>query len=158
MFLHNIKYFRIISNQCLTVCSYHVTYAFESDSIPYICLNIKELLAWNRHNILSFKIQTHNHLVCKGTLNHLAKLAKWFSCVVSTYLYGAFDLMFLSCHICISKQIYLVILPLFPAMSSLTFRQLYSVDSQWNIYMTWYEHTVKCTIQISTHKTAQSFH
>ena len=33
------------------------------------------------------------------TLNHLAKLAKWWSCVVSTYLYGAFDCMFLSCHV-----------------------------------------------------------
>ena len=32
---------------------------------------------------------THNHLVRKQTLNHLAKLAKWLSCVVSTYLYGA---------------------------------------------------------------------
>ena len=32
---------------------------------------------------------THKHLVRKGTLNHLAKLAKWFSCVVSTYLCGA---------------------------------------------------------------------
>ena len=27
--------------------------------------------------------------VCKRTLNHLAKLAKWLSCVVSTYLYKA---------------------------------------------------------------------
>ena len=36
---------------------------------------------------------THNHLVHKRTLKHLAKLAKWLSCVVSTYLYGAFDRM-----------------------------------------------------------------
>ena len=43
--------------------------------------------------------QTHNHLVCKWTLNCLAKLAKSLSCVVSTYLYGAFDFMFLSCHV-----------------------------------------------------------
>ena len=43
---------------------------------------------------------THiNHLVHKRTLNHLAKLAKWLSCVVSTYMYGAFDCMFLSCHV-----------------------------------------------------------
>ena len=35
--------------------------------------------------------QTHNHLVHKWTLNDLAKLAKWLSCAVSTYLYGAFD-------------------------------------------------------------------
>ena len=28
----------------LTVCSYHVTYAIQSESTLYICLNIKELL------------------------------------------------------------------------------------------------------------------
>ena len=37
--------------------------------------------------------QTHNHLVRKRTLNRLANLAKWLSCVESTYLYGAFDCM-----------------------------------------------------------------
>ena len=42
--------------------------------------------------------RTQNHLVCKRTLNHLAKLAKWLSCVLSTYLYGAFNSMLLSCH------------------------------------------------------------
>ena len=46
---------------------------------------------------------THNHLVPKWTLNHLAKLAKWLSCVVSTYLYDAFDCMFLSYHVHISE-------------------------------------------------------
>ena len=40
------------------------------------------------------------------------------------------------------------------ARSSLTFRQLQSVDSLWNAYVTWQEHTVKCTVQISTHNTA----
>ena len=39
---------------------------------------------------------THNHLVHKRTINHLAKLAKCLRSVVSTYLYGAFDCMFLS--------------------------------------------------------------
>ena len=34
-------------------------------------------------------IQTHNHLLCKQTLNHSAKLAKSLRCVVSTSLYGA---------------------------------------------------------------------
>ena len=43
--------------------------------------------------------RTQNHLVRKRTLNHLPKLAKWLSCVLSTYLYGAFDSMFLSCHV-----------------------------------------------------------
>ena len=31
-------------------------------------------------------IRNHNHLVPKRTLNHVAKLAKWLSCVISTYL------------------------------------------------------------------------
>ena len=44
-------------------------------------------------------IRTQNHVVLKWTLNHLAKLTKWLSCVLSTYLYGAFDCMFLSCHV-----------------------------------------------------------
>ena len=67
------------------------------------CLNVKELLAWSRRHIWSLSdsngIRTHNHLVRKRTLNHLAKLAKWLSCLVSTYLYGAFDCMLLSCHV-----------------------------------------------------------
>ena len=36
-----------------TVCSYHVTYAFQSESTLYSCLNVKELLARNRHKIWS---------------------------------------------------------------------------------------------------------
>ena len=47
---------------------------------------------------------THN-LVCNPTLSHLDKLAKRLSCVVSTYLYGVFDSMFLSCHILVSQLI-----------------------------------------------------
>ena len=47
--------------------------------------------------------QTHNHLVCKQTLNHLTTLAKWLSCLVCTHLYGAFDCMFLSCHVRVSR-------------------------------------------------------
>ena len=31
--------------QSLTVCFYHVTYAFQSESAVYSCLNVKELLA-----------------------------------------------------------------------------------------------------------------
>ena len=58
------------------------------------CLNVKELFVRNRRDIWSLSdsngIWTHNHLVPKQTLNHLAKLSKWLSYVVSTYLYGAF--------------------------------------------------------------------
>ena len=57
------------------------------------------------------RTRTHNHLVRKRTLNHLAKLAKWLRCVVSTNLYGAFDRMFLSCHVRISECIHTLYLP-----------------------------------------------
>ena len=46
------------------------------------------------------------HLVHNRTLNHLAKLTKWLSRVVSTYLYGAFNCMFLSCHVLVPEWIY----------------------------------------------------
>ena len=51
---------------------------------------------------------THNHLVFKRILNHLAELTKWLSCVVSTYLYGASDYIFLSCHVRISERIHIL--------------------------------------------------
>ena len=56
-------------------------YAFQSESTLYSCLNIKELLARNKRDIWSLSdsngIRTHNHLVGKRTLNHLAKVSKW---------------------------------------------------------------------------------
>ena len=74
---------RWLRTQKKTVFYYHVTYAFHSESILYSCLNVNELLARNRHDIWSLidsnRIRTHNHLVRKWTLNHLAKLAKWLS-------------------------------------------------------------------------------
>ena len=73
-----------------------------------VCLNVKELFAWSRrHNWSlsdSHKNRTHNHLVCKRTLKHLAKLVKWLSCVVSTYLCNAFDCTFLSRHVGVSMR------------------------------------------------------
>ena len=36
---------------CLTVCSCHVTYAFQSEFTLYSCLNVKELLARDRRKI-----------------------------------------------------------------------------------------------------------
>ena len=53
----------------------------------------------------------HNDLFHKETLNHLAKLTKWLSCFVSTYLYSAIDCMSLSCHACISEWINPLCLP-----------------------------------------------
>ena len=63
----------------MTVCSYHVTQAFQSESALYSCLNVKELLIRNRRHSRRIsdcsRTQIHNRLVCKQTLNHLAKLA-----------------------------------------------------------------------------------
>ena len=99
----------------LTLCSCHVTYAFQSETTLYICLKVKELLARNRRNSWSLSdcngTRTHNHLVRKRTLRTLAKLTKWLSWVVSTYLYDAFDSMFLSCHVHISEWIDALDLP-----------------------------------------------
>ena len=38
-------------NNEMSVCSCHVTYAFESESTFYSCLNVKELLARSRREI-----------------------------------------------------------------------------------------------------------
>ena len=63
----------------LTVYSYNVTNAFQSESTLYSCLNVKELFAWNRRDIWRLsdcnRARTHNHLVRKRTLKHLR--TKW---------------------------------------------------------------------------------
>ena len=87
--------YTIVTNEdYMTVCYCHVMYVFQSESTLCSGLNVKEHLAWNRHDIWSLSdsngIWTHNHLVHKWKLNHSAKFAKWLSCVVSTYLDGAF--------------------------------------------------------------------
>ena len=68
-----------ITRVYLAICSHHVTYAFQSESTLYSCLNVKELLAQKKHKIWSLSDfnwpQTCSHLVCKRILNHLAKLA-----------------------------------------------------------------------------------
>ena len=57
---------------------FHVMYVFHSESSLCICLNVKELLIWKRRNTWSLSdnngVRTRNYLVCKQTLNHLAKL------------------------------------------------------------------------------------
>ena len=92
------------------VYSCHATYAFQSESTLYICLNVKELLARSSRKICRWSdsnwTRTYNHLVLKETFNHLAQLAMWLSCVLSTYLHTAFDCMFLSCHVRVSWWIH----------------------------------------------------
>ena len=114
----------------LTVCSYHVTYTLQSESTVYSYLNVKELFALSRCEIWRLRdcnwTRTHNHLVHKQALNHLAKLAKWLSCIVSTYLYGAFGCIRVSpLYSCLNVKalLKLQISRLLRARSSLTFRQ-----------------------------------
>ena len=79
---------------------------------PYLehCNFIYNFKVWfflkTRHSSNGTRI--HNHLVRKRTINHLAKLAKWLSCVVSTNLYGSFDCMILSCQVRVSEWIYIL--------------------------------------------------
>ena len=86
-----------------------VTYAFQSESTLYSCLIVKDLLPQNRRKIWSLSdsnwTRIHNHLAFNWTISHLANLAKWLSCVVSIYLYGAFDCMFL-CSISMHLTVY----------------------------------------------------
>ena len=53
-------------------------HAFQNETTLYRWLDVKELLASKRRDIWSVSdnngIRTHNHLVRKRTLNHLAKL------------------------------------------------------------------------------------
>ena len=98
-----------LSTFFLTVCYCHVTYGFQSEFILYSWLDFKKLLVRSKRKIWSLSdsnwIWTQNHLVLKRTLNYLAKLTKWLSCVLSTYLYGAFDCMFLSPYVRVSEWI-----------------------------------------------------
>ena len=128
----------------LTVCSYHATYRFQSESTLYSYLNVKKLLAQNRHKIESLSdcnwTWTYNHLVHKWILNHEAKLAKWLSCVKCTIQISTHKQLnhlaslakWLSVHLWTKwlwvrvqlQSLKLQISRLFQARSSLTFRQL----------------------------------
>ena len=85
-------------------------YTFQSESTLCIGLNVQEILGSNRSDIGNLsewnKTQTHNHIFLKKTLNHLAKMTKWFSWIVGKYLYGTFDYMSLPSLIHITEPIH----------------------------------------------------
>ena len=90
-------------------------YVFQSESTLCSCPNLKELFPPSRRKIWrwsdSNRTRNQNHLLLKRTLNSLAKLTKWLSCVLSTHLYGALDCMFLSCHVHVSEWMQTLYLP-----------------------------------------------
>ena len=76
------------------ICSYHVRYEFPNKSTLYKCLNVKEILVQSGRQIWRLsdwnESGSHNDLVRNWTPSHLAQQIKWLSCVLSSYLYGAF--------------------------------------------------------------------
>ena len=95
----------------LTICSYHVTYEFQSESGLSRCLNVMDQHVRNRCDIWRFshrnEIRTHNHLVWKQTLHHVTKLTKWLNSVDGIYLNDKFDCIFLSYQVLVSEWIYI---------------------------------------------------
>ena len=52
--------------------------------------------------LISWRIALYSPIDLQKNINNSKRwlqLAKWLSCVLSTYLYRAFDCMFLSCHV-----------------------------------------------------------
>ena len=60
----------------MTLCSYHVKYAFQSESTLYSCLNVKEFLARNARNSL---LESSRNSLLTTQLNHLPSLVKKLS-------------------------------------------------------------------------------
>ena len=78
--------------------------------------------------------RTQNYLIRKRTLNHWASLAEWLSVLLRTkWFWVRVQLQSLK------RQIS----GLLRAKSSLTFRQLESVNSLWKVYVTWQQYTVR---------------
>ena len=107
----------VICKVPVTVCYNCPTYMFQSESILYSYMNIKEFFAQNRRDIWSLSdtngIQSQEHLIQKQTLSHLAKQATRLSCVVITYLYYGFGCILLSYYLRVSEWIYTPKLPEF---------------------------------------------
>ena len=88
-----------------------------------------------------------NRQVLTNQLNHSVSLGKCLSlCLRTKWLWVRVQL----------KSFTIQMSHNFEVRSSLTFRQLESVDSLWHAYVTWQEHTVKWTVPISTHNSLQS--
>ena len=85
--------------------SYQLSYSFQSESTHYGGPNFKELLletgAIFEVSVIVTGLETKTTLFVN---KHSISYPKWFllkilGCVVSTYLYNAFDWVFLSCHV-----------------------------------------------------------
>ena len=68
------KIWVFICTMHLNVCSYHVIYAFQSESTLYNCLNVKSLFAQNRSLIVIWSLSD-----CNSTQTWNYFLTKWLS-------------------------------------------------------------------------------
>ena len=91
----------IISTVHLTVSSYHVTYAFQSESTRYNFLNVKELLAWNRRDIwkLSDCNGTRMHRTDKYSQHSLIIWLVWLNGWVLVYELSGCEFESRCCHL-----------------------------------------------------------
>ena len=141
MFIYKLSYSGFKSSYCHLIFRFC---AYFKGGVPWHSCNYRvcihsETRTWDR-SIICIRVRTQ--------INHLASLTKWFSVRIrAKWFWIRFQLQSFKLQISL----------LLPATSSLTFRKLKSVDSLWSTYVTWQEHTVKCTVEISTQNTAQSF-
>ena len=148
----------------LLTCMVHWLYlimsctSFRVNSYSIVCLNIKKLFAQSRPISEGLNdsngIWTHYHVVHKRTLNHLVKLAKWLSCVVSTYLYSALTVCYY--HVTYKFQSESTLYSLPECQGTFCLKQVPYLKFKWQQWGTLCRY-VWCTLQISTHNTAQSF-
>ena len=103
-------------------CHVRATEAMSRNSLLKGGAESKVLNDWNW-------TRTQSPLVRKRTLNHFAQLAKWLSCVLCTYLYSAFDCLFLSRHVRISEWIHILQLPEFQGTGCL--KQARNLKFKW---------------------------
>ena len=86
------------------VFNYKIMFYVLERNVFFAAFKIAQFYRFLKFTIQSYKLsfslsdcngtRTYIHLIRKRTLNHLAKLAKWLYCIVSTYLYGAYDCMY----------------------------------------------------------------
>ena len=135
----------VISTVHLTVCSCHVTYMFQRESTFHSCLNVKELLPWRM-----CETGQMIELCCE----YLSVWCIWQYVLVTSRMHFRVN----SHYSCLNvKELLAGSRHKIWSLSG-CIQATIELTSLWNnAYVTWQEHTVKCTIQISAHNTAQSF-
>ena len=92
------------------IINIHSLFFFYVLLLQFAIVNDKVNIFWEQsYYLISMWMQRDLNpqpLSSSANTQHLTKLAKSLSCVISTYLYGEFDGMFLSCHVRVSEGIH----------------------------------------------------